>query len=104
MFKTFDRSTKNALEIHSIKFEHILILLQVLHEIVRIRDCGQNISLLQGITCPYLTYLEHPVCLFLLDSGIYRRTPWKMALLRDSIHLFPTLPLAKYSTGDIHGK
>lgn len=27
-----------------------------------------------------------------------------MALLRDPIYLFPTLPFAKHSTGDIHGK
>lgn len=33
---------KNSLEIHSMKFEHILILLQVLHVIVRIHDCGSK--------------------------------------------------------------
>jgi len=64
----------------------------------------QPASLLQDITYTDNKFQTFSLCVFLLDSGIYRRTPWKMALFRDSIYLFPTLSFAKYSTGDIHGK
>ena len=65
---------------------------------------GQTVSLLQDITYTDNIFQTFSFCLFLLDSGIYRRTPWKMALFRDSSYLFPTLSFAKYGTGDIHGK
>lgn len=57
---------------------------------------SENESLLEGDD-DTLSSVDEKDLENLTDPGIYRRTAWKMAVHRDPIYLFTSLPFAKYS-------